>query len=96
MLLRKAVILIKNAVCCLSKETLFLGEMMTTAFNIDQLSRIEKLQLLEQLWQDLSNDPDPSIPQWHVDVLVQTEELVETNQSHFVDWYDAKKQLQKK
>lgn len=70
--------------------------MMTTAFNIDQLSRIEKLQLLEQLWQDLSNDPDPSIPQWHVDVLVQTEELVETNQSHFVDWYDAKKQLQKK
>ncbi|MCH7335831.1 addiction module protein [Acinetobacter sp. NIPH 2699] len=69
---------------------------MTTAFPIDQLTKIEKLQLIERLWQDLSTESDLLSPQWHADVLQKTEALVATKQNQFVDWQDAKKRLQKK
>ncbi|APR69175.1 addiction module protein [Acinetobacter haemolyticus] len=69
---------------------------MTTAFPIDQLTKIEKLQLIEQLWQDLSTESEFRSPQWHAEVLQKTETLVATKQSRFVDWQDAKRRLQKK
>lgn len=69
---------------------------MTTAFALDQLTKIEKLQLIEQLWQDLSQETDLLSPQWHAEVLQKTEQLVATHQSQFVDWHDAKKRLQNK
>lgn len=69
---------------------------MATAFPIDQLTKIEKLQLIEQLWQDLSTESEFLSPQWHADILHKTEALVATKQNQFVDWQDAKKQLQKK
>ncbi len=69
---------------------------MTTAFALDQLTKIEKLQLIEQLWQDLSQEADLLSPQWHAEVLQKTEQLVATHQSQFVDWHDAKKRLQNK
>ncbi|ENU29018.1 hypothetical protein F991_03142 [Acinetobacter sp. CIP-A165] len=69
---------------------------MTTAFPIDQLTKIEKLQLIERLWQDLSTESELLSPQWHAEVLQKTEALVATQQNQFVDWQDAKKRLQKK
>ncbi|MCH7308204.1 addiction module protein [Acinetobacter sp. NIPH 1852] len=69
---------------------------MTTAFPIDQLTKTEKLQLIERLWQDLSTESELLSPQWHAEVLQKTEALVATQQNQFVDWQDAKKRLQKK
>lgn len=69
---------------------------MTTAFSIDQLTKTEKLQLIERLWQDLSTESELLSPQWYAEVLQKTEALVATQQNQFVDWQDAKKRLQKK
>lgn len=56
-----------------SREIPFLHTM--SAAQLRQMPRAEKLQLLEDLWADLSKGPDDlPCPQWHEDELNKTAE----------------------
>ncbi len=63
---------------------------------IKRLSHIDKLTVMEALWKDLSEDEekyDP--PEWHEDVLKETENRVNDGAEEVVDWDTAKKNLRK-
>ena len=55
------------------------------------MSQTEKLRALEDIWQDLAagGEEFPS-PQWHADVLKETEQAVATGAASFSDWESAK------
>lgn len=56
-----------------------------------------KLQLMEDLWRDLSrNEADLASPEWHGDVLAERERKLASGQDSMVDWESAKKQLRAK
>lgn len=62
---------------------------------IDDLTVVQKLDLMERLWVDLSRNPsDVPSPEWHGDVLAKRLEAVENGDVEFIDWADAKKRLQ--
>lgn len=64
---------------------------------IQNLTQIEKLRMMETLWDDLThNKADFSSPAWHGDVLKETEALIASGQTEFVDWETAKKTLRNK
>lgn len=59
--------------------------------NIDQMTRTEKLQMMETLWQDLSrNEAEMISPGWHEDALRTAEQAVAAGDAEFVDWQSAK------
>ena len=61
---------------------------------LHQVSRIEKLQTMEALWADLSRDEEGvESPEWHAEVLKETEVEVAAGRAVFVDWEEAKKRL---
>jgi hypothetical protein len=66
-------------------------------FTTENLSRAEKLRLMETLWRDLSADSDelPS-PAWHGEALKQTEAAVANGSARMVDWSDAKALLRQR
>ena len=70
----------------------YLGQV--TATDIRQMTVLDKLRLMEALWQDLSADEAgvPS-PAWHNRVLEERVRLVESGQETFMDWDAAKKLL---
>ena len=69
--------------------------MSSADFSIDSLTVLQKLDLMERLWADLSTKPAGiSSPDWHGDVLAKRLQEAEANQSGFSDWSDSKKRLQ--
>lgn len=62
--------------------------------NIANMTRTEKLSMMEALWDDLSRDPASlASPDWHGDALKDAERAVADNQAGFVSWDAAKKTL---
>jgi hypothetical protein len=61
---------------------------------IENLSRTEKLRMMESLWDDLARDTFalPS-PDWHGDELKETEFAHAAGEAGFVDWESAKKMM---
>jgi len=54
----------------------------------------EKFKLLEEIWADLSRNPDDiPVPQWHLDILREREQLVQEGKAHYIDWETAEKQI---
>lgn len=64
--------------------------------DLNKMSRSEKLQVMETLWADLSQD-DVSIesPLWHHDVLKETEQKFASGLEQPIDWATAKQNLRK-
>lgn len=63
--------------------------------NIANMTRIEKLSMMEALWDDLSRDPvGIASPEWHEQALKEAERAVADNQAGFVSWDAAKKVTQ--
>ncbi len=61
---------------------------------IEQLSRVEKLRMMEALWDDLSRDESSlASPAWHGDALREAEESVASGDARFIDWDQARKML---
>jgi hypothetical protein len=55
------------------------------------MTREEKLQAMEALWDDLSRDPETlESPAWHEEVLRERDEQVAAGEAEFVDWEQAK------
>ena len=62
--------------------------------SIENLTRTEKLRMMEVIWDDLSRDAETfSSPEWHAQALKEAERALAENQSHFVSWETAKKML---
>ena len=63
---------------------------------LDQMTVEEKLELLDELWADLSRKPDdvPS-PAWHGEVLAERDAALERGEEEILDWEEAKARLRK-
>lgn len=64
---------------------------MTIAVELDHMTTTEKLQLLENLWDDLTRQPTnvPS-PDWHAEVLHQREQSIADGSARLLDIPEAK------
>ena len=70
---------------------------MVTTVQIEQMSRAEKLQVMEALWADLSKtEAEVESPAWHADVLRETEARVAAGEERITDWDTAKRELRKR
>ena len=64
---------------------------------IKRLSYIDKLRLMEALWEDLRSDEEKyDSPAWHKDALKETENRLKDGIEEVLDWDIAKKSLRKK
>jgi hypothetical protein len=65
--------------------------------NIENMTRSEKLSMMEALWDDLSRDTVTlSSPEWHAQALKEAEHALAENQASFLSWDAAKKVLRDK
>jgi hypothetical protein len=61
---------------------------------IHQLPLREKLLVMEAIWDDISREEQNlEVPQWHKEVLDERERLLAKGKAQFVDWEDAKRQI---
>lgn len=62
---------------------------------LEKLTRAEKLQMMEALWDDLTHGQEAGFPSpaWHGQVLQKTEQQVAAGQATFIDWESAKQAL---
>ena len=64
---------------------------------LSQLSFAEKLDLMETLWADLTQDEKKlESPAWHEAVLKDRKEALATGKVTVSDWEPAKKRIKKK
>ena len=67
---------------------------MANAVDLNSMTTTEKLQLLEAIWQDLSENPEQvPVPDWHSDVLEERELRLQRGESRLSDWSDAKRRI---
>ncbi len=65
--------------------------------SLSQLSFVQKLNLMETLWADLSRDEKKlKSPAWHEAVLQDREEAYVTGKVAISDWEQAKRRIKKK
>ncbi len=70
---------------------------MRSTINIKNLSREEKLKVMEDIWEDLSRDEkEVESPNWHQEALKETEHRLNSGQEKIVDWKVAKEELRKR
>lgn len=67
---------------------------MATTLDLGKMTTVDKLRLMEDLWQDLSADERGIIsPSWHGEVLAERERLITSGEESYIAWEVAKKQL---
>lgn len=68
-----------------------------TMIDLQQMSREEKLKVMHALWEDLARDEDAvECPEWHGEILRETEERVHSGVERVRDWDEAKAELRKR
>lgn len=71
--------------------------MTPKSIEIGHLSREEKLRIMEAIWEDLSRDAEQvESPDWHREVLDETERRLRAGQESVRDWSEAKRELRKR
>jgi hypothetical protein len=70
---------------------------MLNELQLSQMTREEKLRVLEAIWADLSQDDNlVESPGWHENVLKETEARMKAGQERIEDWQTAKRELRKR
>ena len=70
---------------------------MLNTTGIKQLSREEKLRIMEAIWEDLTGEEEQMVsPDWHRKALKETERRLSAGQEKIVEWQEAKKELRKR
>ena len=70
---------------------------MATPFEIQNLSREDKLRVMEAIWEDLIKESDKiESPSWHQETLKETEQRLERGEENKIDWNIAKQELRKR
>ena len=77
-----------------SKMTRFITY-MSKSITIDNLSTIEKIELMEKLWDDLSSSPDYAPPKWHGEELARRKAAVKEGKVTYSKWAKAKEEIRK-
>jgi hypothetical protein len=68
---------------------------MTTAWSLEKMSIEEKIQTMENIWDDLCKKADGILsPQWHEKVLQEREAGINDGKEVFINWNDAKKKIE--
>ena len=61
---------------------------------IQNLSKTEKISIMEKIWADLAKDEDSiEIHGWHIRALKETEKRIKEGKEHFLDWESAKEAI---
>lgn len=70
---------------------------MGVMLRLDKMTVRDKLQALEEIWDDLCRSAKaiPS-PSWHADVLRAREKRIQRGVSRFTDWTEAKRRLRRR
>jgi hypothetical protein len=67
---------------------------MSTKVDLQEMTTLDKLRLMEALWQNLSASSSEVIsPKWHGEILAERDRLIDSGEETFIDWDIAKKQL---
>ncbi|MBO6794055.1 MAG: addiction module protein [Balneolaceae bacterium] len=66
---------------------------MKGLIDIEQLNYSEKLQLLDQLWEDIRSSDKFESPKWHLDILKEREEKYSAGEEELIDWETFKKSM---
>jgi hypothetical protein len=70
---------------------------MQTKVDIENLTKEEKLRLMHAIWENLVKDENQiESPEWHEDVLRDTEKRLRSEKERVIDWRDAKEELKKR
>ncbi len=69
---------------------------MISLSDIKQLTKQEKLHLMETIWHELSVDEQEiEVPESHKEMLDKRAAMVERGEAEFLDWEDAKRDIKK-
>jgi hypothetical protein len=70
---------------------------MALALRLDKMTVRDKLQALEEIWDDLCRSAKviPS-PSWHADVLRAREKRIRRGTSRFTEWTEAKRKIRRR
>jgi hypothetical protein len=70
---------------------------MGLALRLDKMTVRDKLQALEEIWDDLCRSAKaiPS-PSWHADVLRAREKRIRQGTSRFTEWTEAKQKIRRR
>jgi hypothetical protein len=61
------------------------------------MSLSDKLQAMEAIWADLSNQNSKyTPPQWHNEILKERQKRIDSGDIGFTDWVVAKKEIRKR
>lgn len=70
---------------------------MTVRLPLDKMTVREKLRVMEELWEDLSRDPENvKSPGWHGQVLKEREARIASGSAIFISWERAKKEIRRR
>jgi len=59
----------------------------------ETMTKIEKIKVMEKLWNDLIRDTEFEMPQWHEKILSKREEGLEKGDEVILDWEEVRKGL---
>lgn len=60
---------------------------------IKNLNYSEKIQLMEELWNEIRNDSEYNTPSWHKDILEERDEALSTGKIGVSEWTKAKSEI---
>jgi len=64
---------------------------MPLTLPLHEMTLEEKLQAMEALWDDLSRNPETlESPSWHEGVLGERQQRIDSGETRFMDWEQAK------
>ncbi|CAN5611271.1 hypothetical protein BH20VER1_BH20VER1_08970 [soil metagenome] len=67
---------------------------MSFVLPLAEMSRADKLRVMEALWADLSQQQESfDSPPWHGEALRKAEEAVKSDHAQFTDWDEAKQRV---
>jgi hypothetical protein len=86
---------LKNLIV-VQQET-FIVYAMNYTLPLENMSLADKLQAMEDIWTDLSNqDSGYTPPQWHDEILKERQKRIDSGDISFTDWEVAKKEIRKR
>ncbi|ODS33119.1 MAG: hypothetical protein SCARUB_01743 [Candidatus Scalindua rubra] len=70
---------------------------MEITLPLEKMTTEDKIRTMETIWDDLCKKAEsiPS-PSWHKDILEEREKAIENGKEEFIDWSEAKKQIEDK
>lgn len=67
---------------------------MQVTLPLDKMTVEEKLDLIDQIWENLSsNAEDVPMPAWHAELLREREQRLREGKAGFTDWDEAEREI---